>query len=178
MNTHELNVARKDAEKQKVEVSFKKANMLDLDYDCKFDCAINMWYSFGFFEKDSENLKVLKNFYNSLRKGGKFLMHTDVNMPRVFAGKFREYEKRSLGGGGFMRQIEFYSPETKRNHGVWVLEKNGKVEMKDYSVRVYTKEEFEGMCKEVGFSKVEIYSDWNGSKYSPDSEDMIVVAIK
>ena len=35
-----------------------------------------MDFSFGYFNNDKDNLKVLKNFYRALKEGGKFLMHT------------------------------------------------------------------------------------------------------
>ena len=49
---------------------------------------------------------------------------------------------------------------------------------KDYSMRVYTKEEFIDLCKQVGFMSFEAYGDWGKTPYSEDSEDMIIVAKK
>jgi ubiquinone/menaquinone biosynthesis C-methylase UbiE len=178
INSYELKLAKKGAMEARVEVEFIKTNMLDLKYRNEFDATINMWYSFGFFNKDSENFRVLKNFYNATKIGGVFLMHTDVNLPRFTSSKAREYEKRSLSGGGYLRQVEFYNSKTRRNYGVWIIEKEGRVEMRDYSVRVYSKEEFVAMCKKVGFKDVKVYSSWSGKKYVPTSVDMIVVAKK
>jgi len=178
INSTELNIAKKRAKSERANIKFVKKNMLNLKYHNEFDAVINMFYSFGFFDSDKDNLKALKNFYNSVKKGGIFLMHTDVNMPRVVAGKFREYEKRPLKNGGCLRIVEFFNQETKRNHGIWIIEKGNKVKMKDYSVRVYTDVEFINLCKQVGFSDVKVYSNWNGEEYTSDSEDMIVVAKK
>jgi SAM-dependent methyltransferase len=157
---------------------FQVGNMLDLNYNSNFDAVINMFYSFGFFETDEENEAVLKNFFDSLRIGGKFLMHTDVNIPRILSGKYKEDEKRDLISGGSLRIIDKYNPDTKRIDGTWIIEKDGGIKQKDYSVRVYTKEEFEIMCFKAGFSSVKTYSNWNGYEYSEESEDMIVVATK
>lgn len=179
INSYELSIAEKEAKKQKTEVAFKKENMLNLRYHDKFNAVINMWYSFGFFDSEEDNFKVLKFFYNSLKIGGVFLMHTDVNLPRIHKGHFREYEKRILKGGGILRQVEFYNKKTKRNHGIWIIEDiNGAVKMKDYSVRVYSKNEFVSLCKKAGFKSVNIYSDWSGEKYNGESDDMIIIAKK
>ncbi|CAF4819188.1 unnamed protein product [Rotaria sp. Silwood2] len=70
--------------------------MIDINYDNEFDAVINMFYSFGFFETDEENNQVLQNFYNALKPGGKFLFHTDVNIPRILSGKYKEDETRHL----------------------------------------------------------------------------------
>jgi ubiquinone/menaquinone biosynthesis C-methylase UbiE len=178
INSHELSVAKKEAKKQEVEVDLKKENMLNLKYHNKFDAVINMWYSFGFFNSEKDNFKVLKNFYNSLKEGGVFLMHADVNFPRMINGQFREYERRTLKDGGFLRQVEFYNKKSKRNCGVWIIEHGNNIEFKDYSVRVYSKEEFISLCRKAGFRSVKTYSDWKGKKYNKDSDDMIFIAKK
>ncbi|MCF7833753.1 MAG: class I SAM-dependent methyltransferase [Candidatus Pacebacteria bacterium] len=159
-------------------ITFSKESMLDLQYSSRFDGVINMFYSFGFFDTDEENEKVLKNFFNALKPGGKFLMHTDVNVPRILSGKYKEDEQRNLLTGKTLRIIDSYDPQTKRINGAWIIQSNGKEERKDYSVRVYTKEEFEEMCRKVGFSSVVTYSGWEGGEYSENAEDMIVVATK
>jgi SAM-dependent methyltransferase len=159
-------------------LDFRLSNMLELNFNSNFEAIINMFYSFGFFESDQENVSVLQNFYKALKPGGKFLMHTDVNIPRIINGKYREDEKRDLESGGSLRIIDKYNSETKRIDGTWIIEKDGEIVQKDYSVRVYTREEFEEMCLRNGFSSVVTYSNWNGDLYSEDSEDMIVIATK
>lgn len=178
LNSFELSIAKKEAKKQKVNAKFIQEDMRKLKYKNKFNAVINLWYSFGFFDIEKDNIKTLKNFYEALKKGGKFLMHTHKNVPWILAGNSKEYEKRKLKGGGFLRQIEFYEAKSKRNHGIWILEKDGIVESRDYSVRIYSKNEFTKICKKAGFKKVEIYSDWEGTKYSPKSRTMVVVATK
>lgn len=163
----------------RLELTFNTENMLDLNYENQFDAVINMFYSFGFFESDQENEQVVANFYNALKKGGKFLMHTDVNIPRIEKKLYKEDENRTLQDGSTLRIIDKYNPVSKRIEGRWIIKKtNGEEEQKDYSVRVYTAQEFTDVCKKIGFEQVEIYSDWNGSEYSADSEDMMVVATK
>jgi len=160
-------------------VTFVKQSMTDISYDNQFDAAINMFYSFGFFDTDEENDKVLANFYKALKPGGKFLMHTDVNIPRVISGKYREDETRNLTTGKELRIIDKYDTQTKRIEGVWIIKNaEGKEIRRDYSVRVYTKEEFTDMCYKAGFTKVEVFGDWDRRPYGDDEEDMMVVATK
>jgi len=179
LNPVHLGKAIRDAEAVQVKPNFTQGNMIDISHKEEFDAIINMFYSFGFFETDEENKKVLENFFHALKPGGKFLFHTDVNVPRVLAGKYKEEETRSLVSGNILRIIDKYNPQDKRIHGTWIIQGNdGKEERKDYSVRVYAKEEFIDLCRQVGFTSFEVYSDWNKTPYSEDSEDMIVVAIK
>ncbi len=179
LNSVHLNEAIKNAQKVETKPNFLKENMIDIAYKEKFDAIINMFYSFGFFETDEENKKVLRNFFNALKPGGKFLFHTDVNVPRILSGKYKENETRNLVSGNTLKIVDKYNPQDKRIYGTWIIkDKNGKEEKKDYSVRVYTKEEFIDLCKQVGFTSFEVYSDWNKTPYSEDSEDMIIIATK
>lgn len=161
-------------------LTFQLGDMLDLASDRKFDAVINMFFSFGYFETDEENKKVAENFFKLLKRGGKFLMHTDVNMARVRNRKYKFNEKRRLVNGESLRIRELYNPTTKRINGLWEIrnEELKRVEVCGYSVRVYENEEFVNLCKEVGFKEVKIYSDWQGSPYSEDAEMVIFVAEK
>lgn len=179
LNSIHLNKAIENSKMENVNVIFNQENMIDIKYNNEFDAVINMFYSFGFFDTDQENDKVLKNFYNALKTGGKFLFHTDVNIPRIISGKYKEDETRNLTNGKTLRIIDIYNSEDKKIHGTWIIkDKDGKEEKKDYIVRVYTKEEFIDLCKQIGFKSFEIYSDWNKTPYSEDSEDMIIIAQK
>ncbi|CAF4734238.1 unnamed protein product, partial [Rotaria sp. Silwood2] len=147
LNSVHLKKAMNDAQKIGAHVTYIQENMIDINYDNEFDAVINMFYSFGFFETDEENNQVLQNFYNALKPGGKFLFHTDVNIPRVLSGQYKEDEIRHLCSGKTLRIIDKYNPEDKRIYGAWIIQDQyGKTIRKEYSVRVYTLEEFIEMC--------------------------------
>ena len=179
INSVHLNYAVAQAKKAKLKTDFRKMNMLDVGFKNEFDALINMYYSFGFFKTDAENNRVLKNFYNALKPDGKFLMHTDVNVARIINDKDKNEDMRTLVSGNRLWMAEKYNPQTKRMDGIWrIIKPDGQTEEVPYSVRVYTKDEFTKMCKETGFKKVEVYSDWKGAAYRPDSLDMMVIAEK
>jgi len=153
--------------------------MLDVNYDSEFDGVINMFYSFGFFENDEDNFKVLQNFFRALKPNGQFLMHTDVNIPFIEAGKYKHDETRTTSNDSTLRIVDKYDPVSKRINGFRILkDENGNEIQKDYSVRVYTAEKFIELCEKVGFRFCKAYSDWDKKPYSKDSEDMIIVATK
>ncbi|CAF3320213.1 unnamed protein product [Rotaria sp. Silwood2] len=179
LNSVHLRKAIIDSQNIGVYVNYVQENMIDINYDNEFDAVINMFYSFGFFETDEENNQVLQNFYNALKPGGKFLFHTDVNIPRILSSKYKEDEIRHLVSKKTLRIIDRYNSDDKRIYGAWIIDhQNGKTTRKEYSVRVYTLAEFISMCQQVGFTKFEAYGDWNKSPYSEDSEDMIIIATK
>jgi SAM-dependent methyltransferase len=154
--------------------------MRSIPFRQQFDAVINMFYSFGFFETDDENHTVLRNFYAALKPGGKFLMHTDVHIPRIMQGKYKSHEQRTLRSGKTLQIVDRYDPIRKRIDGSWtLLHPNGRAELlTPYSVRVYTFAEFAETCAAVGFTKVTGYGDWNGTPLTDDAEDMMIVAEK
>ncbi len=179
INSVHLRKAKKDAKAQMQKISFLKKDMRKISYHNKFDAIINMFYSFGFFASDKENLLVLQKFYDCLKPGGKFLMHTDVNIPRIIHGKYKENEIRNLSDDKQLQIIDKYNPRTKRIEGSWIIiSKNKHKTEKRYSVRVYQKNEFIKMCLGVGFKKCQAFGNWEGSKYSPNSEEIIFIATK
>lgn len=157
-------------------LQFQRADMLTLDYVERFDAVINMFFSFGFFASDEENMRVLRNFRQATKPGGRFLMHTDVNIPRILSGKYKTRERRLLASGRTLVIEERYVPATRRIEGSWTIEGRG-VGRREYSVRVYEANEFKEMCLEAGFQYCEAYGNWEGGLYdSEESEEVIFVA--
>jgi ubiquinone/menaquinone biosynthesis C-methylase UbiE len=160
---------------------FVKGDMRSIDYKNKFEAVINMFYSFGFFDTDEENAGVAKQFYTALKNQGSFLMHTHVTIPRLVSGKLKNHQVRILRSGHKLELHRTYNENTKREDGKWILlDKDDKKvkELTPYSVRLYTPEEWEDMCRSAGFKKVVCYGDWQGSLYTDESAQLIAVATK
>jgi ubiquinone/menaquinone biosynthesis C-methylase UbiE len=161
-------------------IRFVKKNMLHLTFDKEFDAVINLFFSFGFFETEEENNRVLRNFYRALKPGGKFIMHTDINVPRIASGKYKLQERRQLRSGGQLEISETCDLQNKRLIGTWTLfdQDGSKKELTPYTAIIYTMEDFTSMCEGAGFRNIRGYGDWNGAPLTSESEDMIVVAEK
>lgn len=161
-------------------VRFVKENMQHLSYSNEFDAVINLFFSIGFFETEEENDDVVRNFYNALKPGGKFMMHTDINVPRIVAGDYKLHERRNLISGRQLEIRESYDPSRKRLTGQWILinADETRQELPVYSHRIYTFDDFAELCYATGFKSVKGYGDWEGTPLSDTSEDMIVVAEK
>lgn len=179
INGEELAVARRKGARFP-QVAFVQNDMRHLAFEAEFDAVVNMFYSFGFFDSDEENMQVLRGFHRALAPGGRFLMHTDVNIPRIASGKYRLQEERSLRSGKKLRIVESYDAIHKRVNGIWrLLDACGSEEaLTPYSVRVYTFGEFAEWCHAAGFRKVTGYGSWDRAPLTDDSEDMIVIAEK
>jgi len=71
INDQFLAVANEGLRKSNLQnIRFIKKDMRELEFSNEFDVVINMFYSFGFFDDEDDDLKALKNFYNALKRGG------------------------------------------------------------------------------------------------------------
>ena len=161
-------------------LKFVRENMVRLKFVEEFDAVVNLFFSFGFFDSDEENTQVLRNFYRALKVGGKFVMHTDINVPRIVNGTYKLRETRQLKSGRQLEISETCDIENKRLEGRWCLlgPDGSRQELTPYTAAIYTLEDFAAMCESVGFRNVRGYGDWMGTPLTPDSEDMIIVAEK
>lgn len=181
INDRFLAIANEGIRKTKLKnIRFVKKDMRDLNYSNEFDVVINMFYSYGFFEDDKNNIKPLINFYKALKPRGKFLMHTHVTAPKSIKGLIKTHEIRTLKTGKKLELFRQYNEAIKCEEGQWFLLEGGekKEASAPYSMRIYTDNEFEALCKNIGFKKVDIFGDWDGTKYKDESDLMIVVATK
>lgn len=161
-------------------VRFVRKNMVHLDFAEEFDAVVNLFFSFGFFDSDEDNHQVLKNFYRALKPGGRFMMHTDINVPRIVNGTYKLQETRRLKSGRQLEISETCDIENKRLEGRWCLlgPDGSRQELRPYTAAIYTLEDFAEMCEKAGFQNVRGYGDWSGTPLTSESEDMIIVAEK
>lgn len=181
INSEHLGLAKRQAEKIKAkQCTFIQEDMRKLDFNNEFNAVINMFYSFGFFESEKDDLLSVKNFYKALKPNGKFLMHTFITVPKIKSGNYKKHDVRTLTSGDKLELFRDFDPETKREVGEWsILRKNGKRDkLAPYSMRIYTDNEFETLCRNAGFSSISFYGDWEGNPYKAKSELLIAVATR
>jgi SAM-dependent methyltransferase len=142
------------------------------------DALINMFYSFGFFASDADNVRTMQQFHMALKgNGGKFLMHTDVSPEMFAANHYRMSEARTLRDGGKLYIEENFDPETKRMTGVWIINRNGQeTVLTPYSVRLYSTVELRTMARHVGFRRVTFFGSFMGDPFHPESAELVMVA--
>lgn len=181
VNDEHLAIAKEQVKKLNLDnVKFVQNDMRKMNFKDEFNALINMFYSFGFFENEADDQTSIDNFCKALKPGGKFLMHTFITLPKIKSGDYKKKETRNLKSGKQLELYRDYDEETKREFGEWYLvDKDGsKQELAPYSMRIYTDGEYREMCAKAGFSRVDVYGDWQGAPYQDNSELMIVVATK
>jgi 2-polyprenyl-3-methyl-5-hydroxy-6-metoxy-1,4-benzoquinol methylase len=69
-----IDVARETAVREKLEIEFLHADIREFRREGRFDLAVSMLTSFGYFEEQADERRVLENARASLRPGGWLLI--------------------------------------------------------------------------------------------------------
>ena len=140
-----------------------------------FDIVLNLFTSFGYFEKQEEDKQVLKNIHTSLKSGGKLLL--DVVGKEVLAPVFTERSWTEENGILYLmdcKAIEGWSKIKNR----WIMIKNNIRKEFTFTHRIYSGSELSKLLFEAGFNSVELIGDLNGNPYDNTAKRLITIAIK
>src|SRR5260370_36250376 len=74
LNSEYLELTRRAAEANKVQLETVAADMREIPFENKFDAIANMYSSFGYLESEAEDLKVLESAAKALKSGGGLLL--------------------------------------------------------------------------------------------------------
>jgi 2-polyprenyl-3-methyl-5-hydroxy-6-metoxy-1,4-benzoquinol methylase len=175
LNDAPLEMARAAARDVGVQLDLRRIDMRAIEFREEFDAVINMWTSFGYFEREADDREVLDRAWKALRPGGALVIET-VNL----YGALRRFEARGwheLGAGRILLEERAFDPWTGRMHSSWTLvEPSGERTAMAFANRAYTLVELTNMLVDVGFQVDTAWGDFRGSDYAVDSRRMIVLA--
>jgi SAM-dependent methyltransferase len=141
-----LDELSKRARRRGLKINPVHADMRRIKYDSEFDAGGNLWTSFGYFEKESDNRLVLKKMYRSLKPGGKFMLHV-INRDWIMA----HYQSRGWQEIAGVKSMEerYFDYRTSINYGTWHFIKDGKEKSIDVPIRMYAFHELIAMLESV-----------------------------
>jgi ubiquinone/menaquinone biosynthesis C-methylase UbiE len=180
----DLGIKGASESKLKGSANFLERDMLELNLPLNsFDHALNMFTSFGFFELDRDNEKVLENLFLVLKAKGNLLLYFDYNATRIINHKyFHGDENKSRKCDFKNKKYELYVDEhydriKQRLVGSWTLRNGGPPVTKKYSIRIYSNKEIEELLLLKGFKEVKFF-DPNSARFSDNSTETIIIAKK
>lgn len=171
-----LDEAVQHAKEAGLDIEFVQADMRAFSRPESYDLAINLFTSFGYFEDQADDVKVLTNFYNSLRPGGVLVM--EMMGKEVLARIFKPSNWDELEDGSLILEER----EVIRNwtwvENRWILVKDGQRHDLPLSHRIYSAAELEHLLAVVGFDPIEFYGDLAGSPYDHEARRLVAVACR
>ena len=155
--------------------SFLRADMRDLPFFETFDIALNLFSSFGYFEEEDENFRVLQNISDALVPGGLFLIET-VNRDYVVRhnSPTQVYRPNNL----LLIEERTFDPLTSRSRVDVTVLQNGHETRLHHSIRLYTATELHMLLTASGLIPTAVWGDFTGGDFTCDSPHMIILSKK
>ena len=174
----DLLLAREAATKEGLDIQWLEADMreIPLSADGGMDSVINMFTSFGYFEEEADNQRVLDSIGNVLKKGGLFLL----DVPNLI-GRMRNYRDRDwaeIDGTLVLRNWEYDAIRSRINDQVTIVEPDGGSRVQSWSIRLYTYVELKAMLNQAGLSPVKVWGGLNSTELTHESLRMVILAEK
>jgi len=166
--------------RHKDRLRFEIRDMRNIGRKNEFDLAVNLFSSFGYFEKDSENFKVFKSISAGLKKGGYFFFDF------LNAGLLKEsivpfdISVRNHNAVVQVREI--------KNNAVYKTifiirnrksSKNPEIAKFREMIKLYTFAVLRKEIKKAGLKVIKTFGDYSGGRFnSRSSERLIILAQK
>lgn len=171
-----LDEARRRAQEAGLDIELVQADMREFSRHESYDLAVNLFTSFGYFEDQADDVKVLTNFYTSLRPGGVLVMEMmgKENLARIF----RSRDWRELEDGTLVLEEREVTRNWTWIQNRWILVKGGK--RCDFSLahRLYSAAELEHLLALVGFDLIDFFGDLAGAPYHHSAQRLVAIARK
>jgi len=148
--------------------------------DTPCDAAFNWWTSFGYAERDADNILMLRRAFDALVPGGRYALDF-INLPQVL----RDFQRHVALTRETPRGIVTLLRETELDLGLGYMRKTWQYFFPDGSrhnatsrLKLYLPHQLVDMLLAAGFEDVALYGDETGEALTIDSPRCIAVGRK
>ncbi|ARE77684.1 SAM-dependent methyltransferase [Streptomyces sp. Sge12] len=170
-----LSRARTHCREAGVEARFVEAEMLGFAEPGAFDAVVNMFTSFGYYDRHEDNVQVLRNTHASLAPGGTLLI--DVVGKEILA-RLDERVSLSERDGKVLVQRDTVLDDWTRLRSDWYSIEGSRAATGSMTLFLYSAGELRDMLGAAGFTDVRFHGDYDGGPYDHRAERLIAVATK
>lgn len=170
-----IEAARESAKAHHLSIEFTQNDMRTFVKPASFNGAINLFTSFGYFEKEEEELLFLNNIRESLTEGAGFVI--DLMGKEIMARIYRERDWHEEDGALVLQERKILDGWSKIENR-WIVVKDGERSEYVFSHKLYSGEELVRLMIKAGFSKAECFGSLTGAPYDQSAERLVVVAWK
>ena len=172
----ELDAAKESAEAEGVKLNLIKQDLRTFSSKEKFDCAVNLYTSFGYCDTIEEDFQILKNICASVKKDGFFILEcTSRETAILYFTEGEWFERADLTVLTEFSVVGAWEGLKSK----WILINQAGERLEHTFVqRLYSAVELKRMLIACGFSSVEIYGDYEFSPYNEKAKTMVLVAKK
>ncbi|HEY8678452.1 MAG TPA: methyltransferase domain-containing protein [Candidatus Dormibacteraeota bacterium] len=168
-----LEVARARARAAGVTVRLLRRDMREPLSGERFDLILSLFTSFGYFEDEAEDHRVLTGVARMLERGGRFVLEV-LNGQRE-REHFEARQWFSVGKTAVMEERRLERSARRLVVTRTISTPNGR-ETNAHSLRIYDGAEIEASLLDAGFADIRLYGDWSGERLTPESARVLAVA--
>lgn len=152
-------------------VRFIRGDMRRVPLDESFDAVVNLFTSFGYFDRDEDNRRVLGEISRLLRPGGRWLI--DFLNPGFVARNLvphserqedgvRIVERRRIEAGFVRKEITLIGPDDRERRY-------------REQVRLYELDDFRAMLKPAALRLEQVYGGYDSMPYDPQTSPRMIM---
>ena len=151
-------------------LSFKVHDMRDVIPNHSFDAIFNLFTSFGYFEENSDNIKMLSSIHTMLKNKG-LLVIDFMNVTKVVSELVKSEVKiiediefvitRKFDGKHIIKSIEFPINAVPQNH----IEK----------VQAFRLNDFKKILKDCQYKITDIFGDFKLNSFDENTSDRLIL---
>lgn len=163
------------AKKEGLNANFIQGDMRELPFEAEFDAIYNYHTSFGYFESETDNGKVIASVARALRSGGRFLLDT-VNRDWIV----RNFTSHTWHGKppNYILERNRFDLATSTHHGEWTFVGGGKTKTRSMRLRMYSLHEMICLLERNGLVFKEAWGNMEKEPLTWDHHRLIVLAVK
>lgn len=176
----ELDAARDSAEAEGVELTLINQDLRTFHAKNQFDCAVNLYTSFGYCDTVEEDMQILRNIADSVKPDGTFIMEcTSRETAILYWTPGEEFERAGYRVVTHFEVVGAWEG-LKSQWTLYPLQKNQKQPVVDHTFiqRLYPATFLRNKLLEFGFSKADVYGDFDHSPYDEHARTMILIGRK
>ena len=176
----ELDAAKDSAEAEGVELSLINHDLRTFSAQNQFDCAINLFTSFGYCDTIEEDMQILRNIADSLKAGGTFIMECISRETAIlYWTPGEEFERAGFNVKTHFEVVGAWEG-LRSQWTLYPLNDTNQQPVIDHTFvqRLYPATFLRDKLLDLGFSKADIYGDFDLSPYDEHARTMILIARK
>jgi len=171
-----LGELRRATERLRLAVELIQSDMRQFRRPNSYDAVINMFTSFGYFEDQDDDRRVVENVFSSLRQDGKLVM--ELVGKEILAKIFQPRNWQRWEDGTIMLEEHTVTRNWSWMENTWTVIRPGFYKEFRLSHRVYSASELSTLLFESGFHTVDVYGHLSGIPYDQDAKRLVVVGRK
>jgi SAM-dependent methyltransferase len=156
-------------------IEWIEGDMREFDGDARFDAAINLYTSFGYFDDHTDNLRAARSLRRALRPGGRLVL--DVSSKECVARRYREKWWTQLPDGSIHFEQAVPIENWRRMENRWaVVDPDGRRRERVTRLWLYSAVELDALLREAGFREIRCSDGLTDRPYDAHATRLGVIA--